>query len=757
MSLTGIWRHRPSELSLGGGALSASWGGGLLHRLLRFAAPTLELRHLGGALVITERSFFGALTRELRLDGVWRAVPQAWGPPVEARAAVVPGTGAVRVESRCGGGTLLETLRLLPLGDLQQALEFAPGDAALGCAAEAVVRTWDWAGAGAAPAAAETAHAAVLPSGDGGAPEPWPPPREGALPPILRPRTPPANVATAAAASGAGAAPWEPPNFSGSWRVAKEHSDPLEPLLRLMGMGWLLAKVAGSLDVTKVVTHDPEARTVGTVEKALGGVLNTNDMVADGVPVSKRGADGRTARVTCAVSAAPPHGHPLRALPAALAGAGTTLLGCLRIVTELPDGVGESDCVWALHGEAGGAGTVIAEHVVFRKPAGGGHAVAHRVMLRESGSVTPLPSPTKARRGSPHQEGAASGAASPAPSPVPSPHGPRGAAAALSDPCFVSLAGVWAASVAGGAAGACPAAAAAAAALADVEALGGGALAAALRALLPPVPDGSSGGFPPSALPQLSLRHEPGVFCCTVGWAGTATGGGAVEVSLDGSWRPVALPGGCGWLVARARATEGAGGGETWLGEELGDVPAALAPGGPPVDLESIPGGTDVAPFFSAAIFSHERYAAAAVELLLLLPVFESAAAAGAAAGAAAEEEEAGAAPSKPRLRVMLRADLGGASAGSAPPPPLHLALRAECMLPGQRAPRAHEALLLNAAECPRCGGAPAAGVARVKAERARVRHVRALLLERRAAADGARKALLLRRLHEAAGEGGVL
>jgi hypothetical protein len=98
---------------------------------------------------------------------------------------------------------------------------------------------------------------------------------------------------------------------------------------------------------------------------------------------------------------------------------------------------------------------------------------------------------------------------------------------------------------------------------------------------------------------------------------------------------------------------------------------------------------------------------------------------------------------------------------GSALPPPAALRVAAEAVVAaaagGAGAPRAHVAELRLAAECPRCGGTPAALVARVKEERARVRHVRALLLERRAAADGKRKALLLRLLQEAVGEGGAI
>ena len=418
MDLTGFWAHRPADIPRGG-FLGAAWGSAELSPLARFllslSRPILELRLSSRALLLLDHSLLGTFSRELLLDGAWRAIPQPFGPPRATRAVREPGTGAVRVESRCGRGTLVETLRRASGTELRQALEFTPAEGS-GGAAEAAERCWDWVRGGAAgggealtraeggahaAAAAATAEAQAQAQG-----AQIPPPAAQVPPPLAKVRVPIAleqggggadaggahqrggAAALPAAAPPPAAAAWEPPNFSGSWRIVKDHSDSLDPILQLMGVPWLAIKLASAVDVLTVVDHSPALRTVNTTDRTSLGVLSTNSMIADGQGVDKKGADGRFARITCMVTRDPPQGHPLRPLPAAAAqlwgaasAAGSSggsqrqlplpppppAVGYMRIITELPNDIGVTDNVWALYE----GGQVMQAHLVFKKPGGG--------------------------------------------------------------------------------------------------------------------------------------------------------------------------------------------------------------------------------------------------------------------------------------------------------------------------------------------------------------------------------------------------
>jgi hypothetical protein len=96
--------------------------------------------------------------------------------------------------------------------------------------------------------------------------------------------------------------PPPPPSFTGYWRVDHSKSEGMDPILSLMGVPWLVRRVADQLDVATVIAHDSSSGIVSTSEKTSVGVVSENKMVANGVFVEKKGSDGRFAKVRCTVS-----------------------------------------------------------------------------------------------------------------------------------------------------------------------------------------------------------------------------------------------------------------------------------------------------------------------------------------------------------------------------------------------------------------------------------------------------------------------
>lgn len=164
------------------------------------------------------------------------------------------------------------------------------------------------------------------------------------------------------------------PDFTGTWGVDKSKSQSLDAMLALMGVPWVARKVADSLDVITKIDHDVEKSAVNTVDKTAMGEMASTSIVADGVPVPKKGNDGKTAVITCSV-----HTPNDIALPP---GADThypgTPLGCLRIVTELPDKMGVTDNIWTLME----GGQHMRQCIIFTK--GGKTVVTHRVMVNKA-------------------------------------------------------------------------------------------------------------------------------------------------------------------------------------------------------------------------------------------------------------------------------------------------------------------------------------------------------------------------------------
>lgn len=169
------------------------------------------------------------------------------------------------------------------------------------------------------------------------------------------------------------------PNFSGSWAVDAVRSDSLDAVLTLMGVPWLARKVALALKIVTVIVHDTGSGAVETTERASVGVISTNSMRADGAAVSKKGTDGRTAVVSCSVWVPRDAAGGSRSDPPPI--------GCMRIVTELPDGLGVTDNVWTL---LAGRRTMRQELKFTRS---GSSTIARRVLINTA-PVTPDATPT---------------------------------------------------------------------------------------------------------------------------------------------------------------------------------------------------------------------------------------------------------------------------------------------------------------------------------------------------------------------------
>jgi hypothetical protein len=516
-------------------------------------------------------------------------------------------------------------------------------------------------------------------------------------------------------------------DFSGAWAVDKLRSaTTLEPILQLMGLPWLAIQLVLRLDVTTTITHAPREALVRTVDGTSLGVISTNELRSDGVQVARVGKDGRTALLTCAVSAAPPPGFEWGRevlLPPGGASAGPPL-AYLRITTVLPDGEGVSDNAWEMRG----GGRVMQAFTTFTK--GGRVARASRVLVNRAWQPGRVPealplaaapaaeaqvpaacAPAAAEEAAQAEGGAAAAAAGCA---FPLPH--LAGEGAAPDPFFITLAGEWVEvgkGLRGGADGA-------------PVGLVGEALAQVLAPLSAALggSDSGSGG-------TLRIEHAtaPAAPCRHFNLATSAL---RLALRLDGAWRWHGAPPAAAVLV-RAVQAEGQGDlGPQWLGHELGSLPACLA---------AIPSDLDArVPFFSSAEFEARLYAQGEVRIEVLVP--EEGGGGGAAGGAL---YGGGALPRGLRHALIVRGDgagralwlgataVGMASAGgggggggggaegaweSAYPP----ALRWCALARGQQQKQQQQGPASDAQERARLGGA------------------RAVLLQRRALADRERR-----------------
>jgi hypothetical protein len=177
------------------------------------------------------------------------------------------------------------------------------------------------------------------------------------------------------------------PSFSGHWRVDHPKSDGMDPILALMGVPWLVRRVADQLDVATVISHDINTGDVSTSETTSVGVVSENKMIANGIFVEKKGNDGRFAKVRCSICSpnellqdvtrrkneqkeqqegkeasidnnmgdkslegvAEPGAFTIdECLQFCTNGENNSAEGVMRIVTVLPDQLGVTDNVWVL-------------------------------------------------------------------------------------------------------------------------------------------------------------------------------------------------------------------------------------------------------------------------------------------------------------------------------------------------------------------------------------------------------------------------
>jgi len=195
----------------------------------------------------------------------------------------------------------------------------------------------------------------------------------------------------------------EKPDFSGVWCVDSNHSDSMEEILCMMGVPRMLAKMTCALDVTTEIKHSLGVGSVETCDRCSLGVLSTLSVIADGVAAQKKGKDGRFAKVTCSLYDKIPAGFTTRSLENTLQeGKGSKsptfqiLLkagpptGYLRITTELPDGEGVNDNVWEMRG----GGRALQSYTVFTKKGISSKQVSRAMTLKVgTGNPTPPRSP----------------------------------------------------------------------------------------------------------------------------------------------------------------------------------------------------------------------------------------------------------------------------------------------------------------------------------------------------------------------------
>jgi hypothetical protein len=347
--LSGRWTLDITQSESNDGVLAAMGCGFITRALLARLETRIELWQSPSSLLIRESTVLGTYhSRELVTDGRWHEVAQLGGGLASVRATLSPTTGDVSIESSLSSGLLIEHFSLMRRIALGHVRDFFPGCAEV--TAEMVpsasaVGVWTRDETDAERLAAEEAEAAAVQAagvsaisltlgytaenGDENANV-----NKKKVPMIEKsheengPLSPPLSDVEEADFI---------PNFTGAWGVDTAASrDTLESILYLMGVPWLAVKVALSLNVITVITHDVEGGNVTTEERTSLGVIARNTLHTDGITVPQKGADGRTAHITCTARAATP----------AEKIAGT--LGALRIITELPDGLGTTDNTWFL-------------------------------------------------------------------------------------------------------------------------------------------------------------------------------------------------------------------------------------------------------------------------------------------------------------------------------------------------------------------------------------------------------------------------
>lgn len=372
------------------------------------------------------------------------------------------------------------------------------------------------------------------------------------LPPPMEVASPPPNV-------------WYIPNFTGSWTVDYAVSDSMDPMLTLMGIPWLVKKIALGMEITTVIEHNISIKEVKTTEKASAGVLNTNDMIADGIMVEKTGKDGKTAKVTCKIYE--PSKDDIEKYKA---------LGCMQIITVFPDGGGTSDNVWTLIDE----GKKMKQKIIFTR--GEKSVIINRILINKEWKPQPPPpvvtlplvvtSPTVSTNSIPTTDlqisvssVEASKALLPAsPLPLTSPVGSVPSSSVSTsrtlhhlpswiatewerDPFFIPLSGKWSVDQA---------------------------RSQSLDPLWKTMGIGSFARFLVKNIEIISrISHSKFLF---MSQDSSTLGLHKVVIPLDGQWRPIKQADGR-WMLCRGTHTHGSGDkGPTWVGYEGGMIPPIL-------------------------------------------------------------------------------------------------------------------------------------------------------------------------------------
>lgn len=363
----------------------AAQGVGLFARVLSARIETrIELWQSPTSLLICESSGWGFVyaRRELVTDGRWHEL----GAGTSVRATLSKTTGDVTIETAMHRGILVEffsLMRRVQLGYVRDFFIYADANDTTTSTTPSASAVWVWTrdetqderraaleaeavalnSAGARAFSATQFSATATETGLEAAP----------LVQHKLPTTLALSPASLSSLSHVNAAP----NFTGTWDVDTATSlDTLEEILNLMGLPWLAVKVALSLTVTTAIGHDAGANTFTTEERTSIGVIAKSVLRTDGTCVAHVGADGRTALITCTA----------RAATEAEAAARVPVLGALRIITQLPDGLGTLDNTWFL--QVGGS--KMFQKIIFTR--GDKTLIAHRVLVNRDKPVEQRPS-----------------------------------------------------------------------------------------------------------------------------------------------------------------------------------------------------------------------------------------------------------------------------------------------------------------------------------------------------------------------------
>jgi hypothetical protein len=374
-NLTGHWKLDATQSESSDGVLAAMGAGLIARSVLARLDMQLELWQGPSSLLIREMTALGTFSRELVTDGRWHSVAQFGGELAPVRASVCSISGDVSVETSMVHGLLIEHFSLMRRTELGHVRDFFEGVLGAEAAAEAhkhspsatAVTVWYRHETDAERVAGEEAELAATHAAANSAVSvtlgftAYPNPSAAESP---HPSSPSTAARTVSASAQQPVNEDAPADFTGEWGVDKAASrDTLEAIFSLMGVPWIAAKVALSLDVTTVISHDVATGSVMTEERTSLGVIAKNKLLADGARKPQVGADGRTAHITCAVRAPSPEEFSSGAL------------GALQIVTELPDQLGTTDNTWLLCAE----GANMHQTIVFSR--GGKTVIAHRVLV----------------------------------------------------------------------------------------------------------------------------------------------------------------------------------------------------------------------------------------------------------------------------------------------------------------------------------------------------------------------------------------